>query len=155
MTGGPGPLLRMVPNQKLAFLVVGGANTAMATAWFIFWEIVTGPHLGYHFSIVAGYVCNVLTAFFTYRFLVFRVRGHVLSDLGRFFVVNFGAFVVNLLLMTVAVSGFGLPQIPSQLVITAVLAVAQYFGYREFSFKRHGTPATGTGAVEAHEGGGT
>ncbi|AUS29871.1 GtrA family protein [Rhodococcus sp. 1.20] len=137
MTGRPGPLMRVVKNQALAFLLVGGVNTALGTAWFIAWQIALGDQLGYHFAIVAGYVCNLLCAFAMYRYLVFEVRGHFLRDFWRFVVVNFGAFVINLALMTVAVSVLHFPPIPSQLVITAVTATASFFGYRDFSFSRN------------------
>jgi putative flippase GtrA len=154
MTGELGPLMRLISNQKLAFLAVGGVNTAIGSGWFVVWELLTGDRLGYQFSLVAAYFCSVVTAFLMYRFLVFKVRGNFVRDLGRFAVVNFGAFLVNLLLMTVAVSGFDLPRIPSQLVITAVLAVAQFFGYRDFSFKRHGAPTAAPGPDAASERGG-
>ena len=136
MTGEPGPLVRLFKNQAVAFLLVGGFNTALGTAWFIVWQIALGDRFGYHFAIVAGYICNVLCAFGMYRYLVFRVRGHFWRDLWRFITVNFGAFVLNLALMTVAVSLLNFPPIPSQIVITAITATASFFGYRDFSFKR-------------------
>lgn len=136
MNGAPGPLMRIIKNQKIAFLLVGGVNTALGTAWFILWQLLIGEQYGYHAAIVLGYLCNVLCAFAMYRYLVFRVRGHFLRDLLRFFVVNFGAFVANISLMTIAVSVFHFPPIPSQLVVTAVMAVVSFFGYRDFSFRR-------------------
>ncbi|MFC4606084.1 GtrA family protein [Rhodococcus kronopolitis] len=136
MTGSPGPLMRVVKNQGLAFLLVGGVNTVLGTAWFVVWQLALGDQLGYHFAIVAGYLCNVLCAFAMYRYLVFEVRGHFMRDFWRFVVVNSGAFAVNLALMTVAVTVLDFPPIPSQLVITAITATASFFGYRDFSFSR-------------------
>ncbi|MCJ0904386.1 GtrA family protein [Rhodococcus sp. ARC_M6] len=136
MTGKPGLLMRVVKNQPLAFLLVGGINTVLGTAWFIVWQVSLGDQLGYHFAIVAGYLCNVLCAFAMYRYLVFEVRGHFLRDFWRFVIVNSGAFVVNIALMTLAVTLLHFPPIPSQLVITAVTATASFFGYRDFSFSR-------------------
>ncbi|MFD4369007.1 GtrA family protein [Rhodococcus sp. NPDC058521] len=136
MLGRPGPLMRIVKNQGLAFVLVGGFNTALGTLWFIAWQLALGEQLGYHFAIVAGYLCNVACAFAMYRYLVFEVRGHFLRDLWRFVVVNFGAFALNMALMTIAVSALHFPPIPSQIVITAVTATASFFGYRDFSFRR-------------------
>ncbi|TSE00714.1 GtrA family protein [Skermania sp. ID1734] len=140
MTGQPGPLMRLFKNQAVAFLLVGGFNTALGTAWFIGWQLALGDRFGYHFAIVAGYLCNVLCAFAMYRYLVFRVRGHLLRDLWRFIAVNFGAFVLNLALMTLAVSVLGVPPIPAQIAITAISATASFFGYRDFSFRRPKKP---------------
>nr|NIL79861.1 hypothetical protein [Rhodococcus kroppenstedtii] len=131
-----GPLLRLLGNQGVVFLLVGGFNTVLGTLWFIGWQLAIGESLGYHAAIVLGYLCNVVTAFCTNRYLVFRVRGHVLRDFWRFVVVNSGAFAVNLVAMTVAVSGLGFAPIPSQLVITLLIAFVSFFGYRDFSFKR-------------------
>lgn len=136
MTGPVGPLMRVVKNQKIAFLMVGGVNTALGTGWFVVWQLLIGERFGYHAAIVLGYLCNVLCAFAMYRYLVFRVRGHFFKDLVRFFVVNFGAFLANISLMTVAVSLLRFPPIPSQLVVTAIMAVVSFFGYRDFSFRR-------------------
>lgn len=128
--------MRLVKNQAVAFLLVGGFNTALGTVWFIAWQLTLGDQFGYHFAIVAGYLCNVLCAFALYRYLVFRVRGHFLRDLWRFIAVNFGAFVLNLGLMTIAVSAIGIPPITAQIAITAITATASFFGYRDFSFSR-------------------
>ena len=136
MSGSPGPLMRIIKNQPLAFLLVGGVNTTLGTGWFIVWQLLIGERYGYHAAIVLGYLCNVLCAFAMYRYLVFRVRGHFFRDLLRFFVVNFGAFLANISLMTVAVSFLHPPPIPSQLVAPAVMEVVSFFGYRDFSFRR-------------------
>ncbi|MFZ2175897.1 MAG: GtrA family protein, partial [Rhodococcus sp. (in: high G+C Gram-positive bacteria)] len=132
----PGPLMRVVKKQGLAFLLVGGFNTVLGTAWFIVWQLALGDQLGYHFAIIAGYLTNVMCAFAMYRYLVFEVRGHFIRDLWRFVVVNFGAFALNLALMTLTVSVFGVSPIPAQIAITAVTATASFFGYRDFSFSR-------------------
>ena len=131
-----GPLARLIGNQALVFLIVGGFNTALGTVWFVFFQLLIGDAWGYHAAIVLGYLCNVITAFCTNRYLVFRVRGHLLRDFWRFVIVNSGAFFINLALMTVAVSGLGFPPIPSQLILTFVTAVLSFFGYRDFSFRR-------------------
>ncbi|MDJ0394272.1 GtrA family protein [Rhodococcus sp. G-MC3] len=131
-----GPLMRLIGNQGVAFILVGGFNTVLGTAWFVAWQLTVGEQLGYHAAIVFGYLCNVVTAFCTNRYLVFRVRGRIFRDFWRFVVVNSGAFVINLALMTVAVSILGFTPIPSQLVITLFTAGVSFFGYRDFSFRR-------------------
>ncbi|TXG92364.1 GtrA family protein [Rhodococcus rhodnii] len=128
--------MRVVRNQKLAFLLVGGFNTVLGTLWFIGWQTAIGDHADYRVSIVLGYLCNVACAFAMYRYLVFEVRGNFFTDLWRFVVVNLGAFVTNMILMTIAVSVLGFPPIPAQIAITAITAVASFFGYRDFSFRR-------------------
>ena len=136
MAAQPGPLTLLIKNQAFAFLLVGGFNTVLGTAWFIVWQIAVGDRFGYHFAIVAGYACNVLCAFAMYRYVVFRVRGHFFRDLRRFIAVNLSAFALNVALMTIAVSLLHIPPIPAQIGITAITATASFFGYRDFSFRR-------------------
>ena len=35
MTGVPGPLFRLIRDQRVAFLIVGGMNTAIGAVWFV------------------------------------------------------------------------------------------------------------------------
>ena len=54
-----------------------------------------------------------------YRRFVFRVRGHVWRDLGRFELVNLGALAVNAALLPVFVEVFGFPVL-AYLIITSI-----------------------------------
>ena len=136
MRGGPGPLLRVVKDQRLAFLVVGGINTLLGTAWFLAFHYLTGGWGGYLVTLLMAHVASVLCAFVLYRHLVFRVRGHVWLDLARFEVVNLSALAVNAALLPVFVELVGLPVVAAQLVVTLVSAVISYTGHRGFSFRR-------------------
>lgn len=136
MIGTPGPLLRVVRDQRLAFLIVGGVNTALGTGFFVMWQLLVGARIGYLGSLGLAHVSAVLCAFALYRRLVFRVRGHLLRDLGRFELVNLTSLAVNAALLPVAVEVVGLPPIVGQLAVTAVTTVVSFFGHRDFSFRR-------------------
>ncbi|RHA38911.1 GtrA family protein [Cellulomonas rhizosphaerae] len=139
MTGPPGPLFRLVRDRRVAFLIVGGINTFLGTAWFILFQTMFGDSLGtftYLVSLLCAHVAAVLTAFVLYRRFVFRVRGHVWVDLARFEVVNLTALGINALALPFVVEVVGLKPIAAQLVITCVTAVISYLGHRDFSFRR-------------------
>lgn len=85
MTGEPGPLLRIVHDQRVAFLIVGGINTVVIVggintvvgfAWFIGFQLLLQDWLGYMVVLLCAHVASVLCAFVLYRRFVFRVRGH-------------------------------------------------------------------------------
>ena len=88
----PGPLIRLVNDQRVAFLVVGVINTFVGFAIFVACSESVGHLVDHQFGKVAGslvtvgitYVLSVLFAFVMHRRFVFRVRGHVLRDLMRF-----------------------------------------------------------------------
>lgn len=137
MTGVPGPLLRLIRDQRVAFLIVGGINTAIGTGWFVLF-LWLFPHgaAGYLGALVCAHIAAVLCAFVLYRRFVFRVTGHVLRDLARFELVNLSTLGFNLAALPVLVEMFGWPVLPSQLVVTGVTVVYSWFAHRGFSFRR-------------------
>lgn len=143
MVGSRGPLLDLVKNDKIAFVIVGAANTAIGFMWFILFELTVGQVAGYMVSLVLAHVAAVLCAFVLYRTLVFRVTGHVLRDLLRFELVYLSALAVNAVLLPISVEVVGIPPIPSQLLIVFVTAVMSYVGHKYFSFRRPQSQAGG------------
>jgi putative flippase GtrA len=130
-----GPLLRLVHDQRVAFLAVGGLNTAIGFGWFVLFHALFGSSQ-YMVTLLCAHVCAVLCAFFLHRRLVFRVHGHVWLDLGRFELVNLSSLAINAILLPVAVSVLHLQVIPAQLAVTAVTVVVTYAGHKLFSFRR-------------------
>lgn len=136
MVGEKGPLFRLVRDQRIAFLLVGGTNTAIGTAWFIFFQWLIEASAGYMAVLLCAHVASVLCAFVLYRTFVFRVHGHVFRDLARFEVVNLTSLGVNALLLPLLVELLHWPVLFSQLVITGLTMLVSFFGHRGFSFRR-------------------
>jgi putative flippase GtrA len=144
----PGPLIRLVRDQRVAFLVVGGINTIVGFAIFVACSVSVGHLVDHRFGKVAGslvtvgisHVLTVLFAFVMHRQFVFRVRGHVLRDLVRFESVYLTALGINAVVLPVLVE-LGMRRIPAQAIILAFTILLNYFGHRHFSFRR---AATGT-----------
>jgi putative flippase GtrA len=108
MGGVLGPLLRLIQDQRVAFLIVGGINTAIGTGWFVLF-LWLFPHgaAGYLGALVCAHIAFVLCAFVLYRRFVFRVTGHVLGDLARFELVNLSTLGFNLAALPLLVEMFG------------------------------------------------
>jgi putative flippase GtrA len=137
MTGVPGPLFRLIRDQRVAFLIVGGMNTAIGTAWFVLflWLFPQGA-AGYLGALVCAHIAAVLCAFVLYRRFVFRVTGHVLRDLVRFELVNLSTLGFNFATLPVLVEVLRWPVLLSQLLITGATVVYSWFAHRGFSFRR-------------------
>jgi len=139
----PGPLTRLVRDQRVAFLVVGAINTIAGFAIFIACSETVGHFVDHRFGKVAGalvtlgitHVLAVLFAFVMHRTFVFRVGGHVLRDLVRFWSVYLTAAGINFVALPVLVE-LGLDRIPAQAIIVASTKLLSYFGHRHFSFRR-------------------
>ena len=98
-------------DQRKAFLVVGAINTVVAFGIFVTCSESVGHLVDHRFGKVAGtlvtvaisHVLSVLFAFVMHRRFVFRVRGHVLRDLVRFWSVNLTALGINVVVLPVLV----------------------------------------------------
>jgi len=136
MDGVPGPLFRLVRDQRVAFLIVGFMNTVIGTGWFVLLFWLFGDVVGYLGALLCAHVASVLCAFVLYRTFVFRVTGHVLRDLVRFEFVNLSVLGFNAAALPLLVEAFGWPVLLSQLVIVGVAVVYSWFAHRGFSFRR-------------------
>jgi putative flippase GtrA len=150
MAGVPGPLFRLVRDQRVAFLFVGGMNTAIGAVWFMLflWLFPRGT-VGYLGALLCAHGAAVLCAFVLYRRFVFRVTGHVFRDLVRFELVNLSTLGFNFVTLPLLVEVLGWPVLPSQFAITGVTVVYSWFAHRGFSFRR--SPAE-LGLAEREQG---
>ena len=141
-----GPLIRLVHDQRVAFLVVGVVNTVVGFGIFVGCSESVGHFVDHQLGTVAGslailgiaHVLAVLFAFVMHRRFVFRVRGHVLRDLVRFESVYLTALGINAVALPLLVE-LGLHRIAAQAIIVAASTLLSYFGHRHFSFRRGAT----------------
>jgi len=143
MQGPDGPLLKLFRNRAFAFLVVGGINTGIGFVWFIafsmlFRHLAPGAAWTVFVVIACAQVTSTISAFFLYRHLVFRVRGHFWLDFFRFQLVYLGSFLLNMLVVPPLKLWLGWDEIVAQFVFTFVIAVISWFGHSQFSFRRSG-----------------
>ena len=135
MSGTPGWFLRVVRDQRVAFLIVGGINTVVGFLCFAGFLVLLGKQ-HYLVALVCAHVVAVLIAFVLYRFVVFRVRGHVLADLWRFETVYLSALAVNFVLLPGLVEIAHLPVLLAQALIVLVTSVMSWLGHKHYSFRR-------------------
>ena len=139
----PGIILRLIRDQRIAFLIVGGINTVVGFLLFVGFDLTIGRAIDANAGTVAGslatlgasHVVGVLFAFVMHRRFVFRVTGHVLRDLARFESVYLVALGINAVALPILVH-LGADRIIAQAGITIVTAVLSYVGHRYFSFRR-------------------
>ena len=149
MQGPRGLLFTLVRDERVAFLLVGAANTGIGFLLFVFFDLtvgrwvdeLAGRAVGSIATLVCAHIIAVLVAFVLYRTFVFRVRGHVVRDLIRFQAVYLVSFAINLVVLPLLVS-IGWPRIPAQLSILVVTVLISWFGHKYFSFRRPGGPSS-------------
>lgn len=131
-------LLKLLRDQRVAFLLVGGVNTLLGfglytalTLW-VFHDV----YLGYTLSLVVSYAIAITVAFVLYRRFVFRVTGHVVRDFFRFVAVYAVSIGINLVALPILVEFVRVPPILAQAIILVITTVISFVGHRSFSFRR-------------------
>lgn len=143
MQGERGPLFRLIRDQRVAFLLVGGFNTGIGFLLFVAFDLtvgrlvdgLAGRVVGSLATLGCAHVVAVLVAFVMYRTFVFRVRGHVWRDLLRFQAVYLLSTGINAVVLPIFVH-LGFNRILVQLAFLAVSVCISYFGHKHFSFRR-------------------
>ena len=137
MSGGEaGPLQRLIRDQRVLFLLVGGANTLFSTLLYAGLVLLFGPKVPATLSLCIAWLVSVVLVFFVYRRLVFRVTGNGWADFVRFCSVNLASLGINAGLLLLLADVMRLPPIPVQIGITLLVVVFNYFGHKHFSFRR-------------------
>jgi len=139
VSGPDGPLLKLIKDRRVAFLVVGVINTVVGFAWFALFDATIGRLWGYMVTLLFAHVASVLCAFVLYRRFVFRVRGHVWVDLGRFEMVYLTSLGINAVLLPILVEVADLQPLVAQALIVFVTTLVSYVGHSRFSFHRKGS----------------
>ncbi|MDI6943137.1 GtrA family protein [Microbacterium barkeri] len=146
MSGPDGPLLRLIRDRRVAFILVGGINTAVGFLWFTLFSALFRaalpdagwPDAGWPvFAIIAcAQVTSMLSAFVFLRTLVFRVRGHLWRDFWRFVLVNAVNAMLNFVVVPALIAWLNWHEILAQLLFTVIVAIISWFAHSRFSFHR-------------------
>ena len=142
-TSRPGPLLRLIRDQRVAFLLVGAVNTGIGFLLFVAFSLTVGQategawgkEAASVVTLACAHVVATCIAFVLHRYVVFRVRGHIWLDFARFQTVYLVTFGINLVALPLLVFA-GLDRILAQLLITVVTVIVSWFGHKYFSFRR-------------------
>lgn len=135
-TPPPGVLLRLIKDERIAFLLVGGFNTVIGTAWFALFFLLWGHAIPYPVVLVIAWAVQLPISFTLHRKLVFKVSGNLVPDFTRYTVVNLVPLFANMVLLPLVVETTPLQPIVAQILVTIVITVATYTGHKFFSFRR-------------------
>lgn len=134
---------RLLADEKVRFLAVGGFNTAFGFAMFVLVDIGLGRLLAENTNRVFASIVTLLVshfigsfpAFYLYRRFVFKVSGTVIRDFLRFQSVYVVPLTLNILALPLLV-WLGLNAIVAQGLIVCVNVLINYFGHKYISFRR-------------------
>lgn len=129
---------RLLGDERVRFILVGGFNTAFGYGLFVLFELLLGPHVSYFVSLYGSFIVATIVAFVLHRNVTYRVRGtgNVLIDFLRFMSVYLLSLGINSIALPLLVEVFGVRVLPAQALIVIVTTLVSYFGHKFFSFRR-------------------
>jgi len=139
----PNGLFRLLPkavrsrigSKHVKFVIIGIYNTLFGYSVFAGLHIEL-PHVNYMFVLIVSREISVISAFVVYRLLVFKVKGRIITDFARFWLVYSGALVLNLIALPFFVEIVGLHVLVAQAVTLILTVISTWIGHNHFSFKR-------------------
>lgn len=137
-------------GEKLRYLVVGVFNTAFGYALYLVMLAVTSMALAQidrtgnvptvvseNYFLIAqwtAWVLSVPVGTMTMKYIVFRSRGHLPSEIGRAYLVYLPMVAISSGLLWLTVHVLHLSPPVGQLVTIALATVLSYLGHKYFTF---------------------
>lgn len=138
-------------RERIAYLIGGAWNTLFGlVAFALLWMLLskTWPYWG---ILAIVHAISVTNAFFVQRQLVFRSRGLMLVEFGRFCLVYGAIAMLNVLVFPVLVRGLNLNPYLSQAAFTVFVVVVGYLSNKHFSFREPPLAARAVDSVDRTE----
>ncbi|OYX72146.1 MAG: hypothetical protein B7Y95_11330 [Rhizobiales bacterium 32-66-11] len=122
-------------ETKVRYLFAGGLNTAFGLAVFpaLIWAIGDKAH--YMVSLVVAQILSITFAYATNKFLVFRTKGNVLREFGRFISYHAISFWVILGAFPLLVEIGNIPPIYAQAGLILGMIATSYLWHSRISFR--------------------
>jgi len=123
-------------NDKIKFLIVGGANTVFSYLLFCVLQYMLSGKLHYLKILVLLYVIAVFNSCVTMKYLVFHSRGNFLMEYLKVSITYSFHLALNAILLFVFVEKLAINLFIAQIVCVLVLTIFSYFAHKHFSFKQ-------------------
>ncbi|MDJ0336518.1 GtrA family protein [Salinibacterium sp. G-O1] len=148
-TGLVGLIKRLINDQRVRYLIVGGFNTGLGYGWFVVFQLLLGRHIGYFATLYMAYGAATIIAFLLHRHFTFRASGsgNILIDFIRFQGVYVVALAINTIALPILVELAHIPVLLAQALIVILTTLVSYFGHKFFSFRRRNDVAPTTTEV--------
>jgi putative flippase GtrA len=156
--GGQPPtgVLRLVPeairtrvqSKHVKFVIIGIYNTLFGYAVFAALHLAL-PHVNYMLVLIVSRELSVVSAFIAYRLFVFKVKGALVPDFVRFWMVYSGALIINLIALPFLVLIVGLNVLVAQAITVIFMVISTWIGHNHFSFRRLDSERDPETALEA------
>lgn len=136
-------------GEALRFLIAGAGNTlfGIADTFFCTWLLVrlnpAHPAVMTSAATLVSTVVNITVSFLSYKWFVFRSKGHYLAEYGRSMLIYLPSLLVSMTAVGPLAAMFAhwlprpkLAPYAAQACIVAVAVVPQFIGHKKFTFRK-------------------
>ncbi len=120
-------------HQKFRFLLVGGFNTLLAYALFVFFIDICKWH--YSLVLIVQYIITINISIFTMRYYVFQSQGNLKREYTRAWSVYLFLLLLNYVYLFISVSYLELPPIIAQGIYIIVSTILTFVLHKKYSFQ--------------------
>ncbi len=121
-------------KELIKYLITGVWNTAFGYLSFIA-LIILFPGMNYLCAAVISNILSINNAFICYRYFVFNSKGVLLAQYARFLTIYGAAFLLNMMLLPLAVECARMDPKVAQLIIWIGLTGFSFTFNKLFAFK--------------------
>ena len=129
------PLRKLISNQQIRFLIVGGFNTVLGFLTFSLFQYLFGKNIGYIGCLIFSFILVTTFSFYIYRTYVFTTKVPLITSYLKYQSINSVSLLVNLLLLPAIIIYFSLNPYISQAISIFIISLLSYLGHRFYSFK--------------------
>ena len=132
-----GMVLRLLDDERVRFVLIGGINTVVGYALFVAFELSLGRIFGYLGSLYASYAIATLLAFYLHRRFTFRVSqsGRIFVDFLRFQSVYAVSLIINTAALPLLVELLRMNPLLAQGIIVIITTAISYVGHKYFTYR--------------------
>jgi len=134
-------------REQIMYLLIGGWNTLFGYAVFALMYWAWQDRLPATVILILSYVVAVTNNYICYRYLVFRSRGRMHHEMGRFLVIYGVTLAGNLIVLPLALRTLPLNAYVIQALYNVVVVVASYLGNRLWAFRERPAQTEGSSAA--------
>lgn len=122
-------------REKIIYLVAAAWNTIFGLFIFAVLYYLLSEKVHYLFVFVLSNVISITNAYLSYKIFVFKTYGNYIWEYLRFYLVYGASFLINIILMLIAVDSLGIKPVFAQGMVLFLTLVSSYVGHKYYSFE--------------------
>ena len=120
-------------DEKIRFVITGTANMAVRYVLFVILGVLFG--ITHYQTVLAGaWLLSSVTAFLSYKYLVFCTQGNQLKEFGKSVLIWIISYVINAAFLAVFIGVWQWNSYAAQALAISIIVLINYMLFKYFAF---------------------